>query len=136
MKQVVLISAIAISLFQFSCQKKELADPSRTGVEDVYDKSTFEQRIAQGASLVFFHAVWCTKCAAQRPAFEMTSQDAELSFANFYEVDYEENKEIVDKYNISGFPTIVLYVDGEEENRFEGTGHTQEQLTNEVKLYK
>ena len=131
--------ALTLSLsavFLTSCKKEALVDTSSNDVEDVNGESSFEQKIANGTSMVFFHAVWCSKCAAQRPAFEEASKDMELSFAKFFEVDYEENKEIVDQYNIPGFPTIVIYKDGVEQAKFSGTGHSKEKLAEQLKMYE
>ncbi|MBR9860972.1 thioredoxin family protein [bacterium] len=134
MKQWILI--FSVCLISFTACKKDLVDTSTNEVEDVNGEQSFDEKIAEGTSMVFFHASWCSKCAAQRPAFESVSKNAELAFAEFYEVEHEDNKEITEKYDIPGFPIIVIFVDGEEKERFTGEGHSEEELTNALKMYQ
>ena len=42
----------------------------------------------------------------------------------FGEVEYEDHPDIVEAHNIEGFPTIIIYNDGEEAQRFTGGGNT------------
>lgn len=127
MKNLFLI--LFLSLAIVSCEKEPLVDTSLNDIDDVNSIATFEQVISQGVSFVFFHASWCEKCEEQRPAVESCSSDPSLTFVKFFEVEYEDNKEIVKQYDIPGFPTMVIYQNGEEVERFVGKGHSVEQFT-------
>ena len=113
----------------FTACKKDLVDTAANDVEDVNSNQTFEEKIADGVTLAFFHASWCSFCEEQRPAVEAASDDPQLSFVEFIEIEYEDNEEIVDNYNVPGFPTILIFNDGDEVERLTGKGHSQEKLT-------
>ena len=116
---LLMMSALAIT----AC-KKELVDTSKNNFEDVNSNQTFEEIIASGVTLAFFHASWCHNCEEQRPAIEEADEDAELDFVKFIEIEYEENKEITDANNVPGFPTQIIFKDGEEKERLTGKGHS------------
>ena len=82
---------------------------------------------------MFFHATWWPKCAAQRPAVEGLTKDSALSAVKVGQVDFEKVKEVVSKYNVLGFPTILIYKNNELKHEITGQGHNQEKLTNLIK---
>ena len=63
--------------------------------------------------MVFFHAAWCSVCKEQRPLVESASESEELSFAKFIEVEYDDQRDIFDTYNINSFPQIAFFKNGE-----------------------
>lgn len=115
-----------------SCKKEDISGD--TGVlKAVTSLNEFESEISSGVTLVFYHAVWCTKCASQRPAIEGLTKDESIKAAAYLQVDYEKVKEVVTKYGVSGFPTIHIYKDNQLKHDLSGPGHTQAQLTALVK---
>ena len=121
-------------VFIIGCDEEQddLVDTSQNSIEDIDDKTSFDTAIASGVSTVFFHASWCTTCAAQRPAFEATAERSETSAGRFIEVEFEDNPAIVDAYAVGGFPTIVVFKDGAEVDRFTGAGHAEQELVDAV----
>jgi len=109
-----------------SCKKSD-AD-FRSELEDIPNMETFLTKIESGVSLIFFHATWCSKCAAQRPAVEGLLLESSLNTVFIGEVNYERVSDVVSTFGVQGFPTIVLFKDGEEAQRFTGTGHSKEKL--------
>ncbi len=99
---------------------------------DITNLSGYNQQISAGVSLMFFHATWCSKCAAQRPAIEGLLGDASLKEVFFGQVDYEEIGEVVQAASVQGFPTIVFYRDGVETSRFAGQGHSKDKIKNKL----
>lgn len=134
MKNLIIISLALIAGLS-SC-KRELVDTNANSVEDVNSNQTFDEKIASGVTLAFFHASWCSICKEQRPAVEAASEDSQLDFAEFVEVEYEDNKEIVDEHNVPGFPTILIFKDGMEKERLTGKGHSQQKLTDLLLKYE
>ena len=122
------LSFLIFGLIAFSACKKDLVDTSANEVDDVNSVQTFEEIIAEGVTIAFFHASWCDKCAEQRPAFESASEKTEVDFATFIEIEYEDNKEITDDYNVPGFPTMIIFKDGTEKDRLAGKGHSEQQI--------
>ena len=59
--------------------------------------------------MVFFYAPWCGHCTNAKPEFLKLMQKAPGSA---YMIDCDANKEIAQKHNIDGFPTIRFYANG------------------------
>ncbi|MFY0643473.1 MAG: thioredoxin family protein [Bacteroidia bacterium] len=131
-----LLILIMISAVAFSSCKKELVDTSMNDFEDVNSNQTFEEIIASGVTLAFFHASWCHNCEEQRPAIEAADADPQLDFVKFIEIEYEDNKEITQNNNVPGFPTQIIFKDGVEKERLTGKGHTVEQITTALLKYE
>ena len=124
MKNILFIGALFL-LVVSACTKEDLVDTSSNDIEDVNSLQVFEAKIANGVSIVFFHASWCSVCAEQRPAFEATSAKSEFNTVFFGEVEFEANNDINQPYGITGFPTIAFYKDGVEVARLTGKGHSE-----------
>jgi len=110
-----------------SCTKEEPPqdDPA---LMDLVSLAQFEEAIEEGVSLIFFHATWCSVCKNQRPAVEALLLDNDLSTVLFGEVNYEQVSEVVEKYGVQGFPTMLFFKDGEEKDRMVGAGHSSSKL--------
>lgn len=123
------ILIIAFTQLFIGCNDKEpLVDSSTNGLVDITSEKQFDDEVASGVSMVFFHASWCSKCAAQRPAVETVSEETIFSDVFFAEVEYEDFSDIVESRDIKGFPTIVIYKDNIEQKRFSGQGHSEGQI--------
>ncbi len=123
-----ILPALFIVLLLVSCKKEDISGD--TGVlSTITSLSTFETNIKSGVSLMFFHATWCPKCAAQRPAVEALTKDETLKTVKFGQVDYEKVSDVVDKYDVFGFPTILIFKDNVLKHEINGQGHSQEELT-------
>lgn len=130
MKKLVLFLSLVFTIF--SCSKE--SDIKYVGaIEEITGLSAFDTKIQAGVSIVFFHATWCPKCKAQRPAVEQTASDPNfVSTVFFGQVDFEKNNDINSKYDVLGFPTIVIFKNGIEKARFEGQGHSYETIKKEL----
>jgi thioredoxin 1 len=127
------ITIVLLCLFFFACNDDNsdvnTNDNLKTLV-DIQSLDDFEKEIEEGISLFFFHATWCSICADQRPAIEALPQEDELKEMFFGEVDYEQVQEVVTATGVQGFPTIVIFKDGEEQERLTGSGHSVDKLKN------
>ena len=127
-----LIYMCAFLLFS-SCSKDE--DFGNGTLVDITSKSQFETTISTGVSVMFFHATWCPKCKAQRPAVEGLTTESALKDVKFGQVDYEKVKDVVSAYDVLGFPTILIFKNNVEVARFESTGNSQQTLSDKVKTF-
>jgi hypothetical protein len=59
--------------------------------------------------------------------------DASIKTAKFIQVDTDNNKNIITKYDVPGQPIILIYKDNVEKHRLAGSGHSQQKLTDLVK---
>jgi putative thioredoxin len=71
--------------------------------------------------VVDFWADWCAPCHAIAPHLQRVMDDmADQVRLIKVEVDEGENMKLAGKYQLRGFPTIMLFVAGEEKARFAG----------------
>ena len=90
------------------------------GLEDFKEK-VIEASHAQPV-LVDFWADWCAPCHAIAPHITrvVTELDGEVILVKV-EVDEGENMKLAGRYGLRGFPTIMLFQDGEERGHFAGS---------------
>ena len=71
--------------------------------------------------LVDMWADWCSPCVVIAPVLQtvINEYDGTLLLAKL-EVDEGENMKLAGRYHVRGFPTIILFEDGEEKARFSG----------------
>jgi len=83
----------------------------------------FEEKVIQPSFskpiLVDFWADWCGPCFVIAPILEKIIQDynGAIQLAKL-EVDEDENMKLAGKYQVRGFPTIMLFEKGIEAERF------------------
>ena len=75
--------------------------------------------------LVDFWADWCAPCHSLAPHLikSVEEQDGEVLLVKV-EVDEGENMKLAGKYKLRGFPTVILFMKGEEKDRFTGAKPT------------
>ena len=79
----------------------------------------FNQQIKKGVVLVDFWASWCAPCKMMAPVLNEVS-DSLTGDKSVGKVNVEIAKIISSKYNIRSIPTMILFKDGKEINRFVG----------------
>jgi len=79
----------------------------------------FAQSIKAGVTLVDFWADWCGPCKMLAPVIEELAAEhtGEVKFAK---LDTDANPFSAEAYGISAIPTVILFRDGEEVQRFIG----------------
>lgn len=89
------------------------------------DYEDFEVRVIEASRsqpvLVDLWAEWCAPCRVIAPTLERVIAERlpGLRLAKV-EVDEGENMKLAGHYRVRGFPTLLLFVDGEERARFSG----------------
>lgn len=92
---------------------------------DIFDVhfEEFEQKVIQASHqipiLVDFWADWCSPCLALAPTMERVMADftGRAKLAKL-EVDEGHNMKLAGHYRVRGFPTVILFIQGEEVDRF------------------
>ena len=87
------------------------------------DLENFEQRVLNTSHerivLVDFWAAWCSPCLVLAPTLIEVVQEYEGSvLLAKLEVDEGDNMKLAGQYQTRGFPTVVLFQNGIEKNRF------------------
>ena len=64
-------------------------------------------------------ADWCPPCIALDPVLKkiISEYDGQVVLAKI-EADEGDNMKIAGRYNVRGFPTVILFRNGEEQDRF------------------
>ncbi len=89
------------------------------------DYEDFDTRVIQASRqrpvLVDLWAEWCAPCLVIAPVLERVIADfaGSLHLAKV-EVDAGENMKLAGHYRVRGFPTLILFEQGEERARFHG----------------
>lgn len=96
------------------------------GAEDVkhiktvkdFDKLTTKEK---RPLMVMFYAPWCGFCKKLKPDFALAATELkpEAVMAGM-DVDTFEGYPVREKYNITGFPTLIYFENGEEKYRYQG----------------
>lgn len=79
----------------------------------------FEQSVLHGVTLVDFDAPWCGPCRTQKPIIAALKKNYRGKAA-VKRINIDENQDIAMHLGIQSIPTIILYKDGREMDRFIG----------------
>ncbi|MBI3561038.1 MAG: thioredoxin [Gammaproteobacteria bacterium] len=71
--------------------------------------------------LVDFWADWCGPCRVLSPILEQLIREyaGVIGLAKL-EVDAGDNMKLAGRYQVRGFPTVILFINGNEADRFSG----------------
>ena len=83
------------------------------------NQNKFLNEIKEGVTVVDFFAQWCGPCKMLSPVLDSIAEEMNNK-VNFIKVDVDECDEIADKYEISSIPAIVIFKNGEEQERIVG----------------
>ncbi len=90
----------------------------------------FQQQTKNRLVLVDFWAEWCAPCRMMAPILNEVA--AELDGKAFVgKVDVQQYQDLSTKFKIRGIPTLILFKDGKEVNRFVGV-KTKDFLLKEI----
>jgi len=84
----------------------------------------FRNTIQTGVTLVDFNAPWCAPCRAQKPIVDQLVKIYDGK-ASIMEMNVDGNQESAMKLGITSIPTLIIYKNGVEFERFIGLQNTE-----------
>ena len=84
-------------------------------------EATFEEEVLNGSTpvLVDFSAVWCGPCKLLDPIVEELAQEWSEQI-KVVKLDVDTNATIAMQYQVMGVPTLILFKNGEVQERVTG----------------
>jgi thioredoxin 1 len=100
---------------------------------ELTSKKQFERAIMNGVSVIDFNAHWCRPCRAQAPIMDALN-DAYSGKATVAKLNIDKNQRIAMNLGIQSIPTIIIFKEGREMDRFIGlqAAETLERALNAV----
>ncbi|EGF79017.1 hypothetical protein BATDEDRAFT_26166 [Batrachochytrium dendrobatidis JAM81] len=83
------------------------ADVNPTGLVTHMTRGTFASLTAERSWFVMFHAPWCGHCKTLAPIWDQVAEELKGQ-VDIGKVNCDEEKDLMKRFNIKGFPTLVL----------------------------
>ena len=85
----------------------------------VLNEEEFKQKVEQSKDIVLvdFFATWCGPCKMLAPVLEEVEEECD---AKIYKVDIDESEQLAKRYGIMVVPTMIIFVNGKEVEKFSG----------------
>ncbi len=87
------------------------------------DEHTFEAEVLEASRrrlvMVDFWAAWCAPCVALAPTLETVARERDGA-VTLAKVEVDDNMRLAGRYKLRGFPTVILFRDGEALAHFAG----------------
>ncbi|SDB85514.1 thioredoxin [Williamwhitmania taraxaci] len=115
----IVLAVVVVGYFGIALRRmKKIQVPSSEKIVNL-NEANFEHQIKRGITLVDFWATWCMPCKIMVPALNDVAEelDGKVKIAK---VDVDQNQSLSAKFKVRSIPTLILFKDGKEINRFVG----------------
>lgn len=124
MSTALIIIGIAILLFVvysfFRIRKiRNMKEEPNSKKIVILSKANFDHQVKNGVVLVDFWASWCMPCKLLTPVINEIAEEVN-DIAKIGKLNVEEQKEIASRFSIRNIPTLILFKNGKEVERFVG----------------
>jgi thioredoxin 1 len=121
----------AIAYLYFAARKlKNMPDVPENKNIVILDSANYQHQLKSGIALVDFWASWCMPCKMMAPILNDLASDIDGK-AKICKVDVQEHQDISAKFSVRNIPTLILFKNGKEINRFVGV-KTKDFLLKEI----
>ena len=115
----VLMATMVVMVFFAKWKMKNIPSVANHPKIKVLTDKSFNQQIKKGIILVDFWAEWCGPCKMMAPVLNDLSEILDANKA-IGKLDVQEFQSVAATYKVRGIPTMILFKDGKEVNRFVG----------------
>lgn len=114
---IVFLIFLALSIYMYKHYIKGAIKPSYVANREYAGADTADGP-TKTVDIYFFYTTWCPHCKHAMPVWkqfknEMKDQVIKGRHINFFEVDCDKEKQLADKFNVKGYPTIKLVKDNQ-----------------------
>jgi thioredoxin 1 len=114
------IFAALAAYFVFSSRKvKEAPAIEDSDKIKILNEHNFDHQIKRGIILVDFWAPWCMPCKMMAPVLN-TLEEEVTGNASVGKLNVDQQQSISLRYGVRSIPTMLLFKNGQEINRFTG----------------
>ena len=100
-------------------REKSLERLKPVGRKKSFNQQQFKNTIRIGVTLVDFNAPWCAPCLVQKPIIDQLAKLYDGK-ASIIEMNVDGNQESAMELGITSIPTLIIYKNGVEFERFIG----------------
>lgn len=130
---LVIFTFIAYIYFSYKKIKNTPEAEAHPLIRNLTDQN-FMAQVKTGVTLVDFWAGWCMPCKMMAPILNEVADELGDS-AKIAKLDVESNRGSSSKFGVRNIPTMILFKNGKEINRFVGA-KTKTFLVNEINKVK
>lgn len=128
------ISALGVYIYFTITKIKKGALAKDNDKIKILTAANFQNQVKSGITLVDFWADWCMPCKMMVPVLNSVAEEIDNT-ASVGKVNIEQFQSIAQKYMIKSIPTLILFKNGKEMNRFVGV-KSKEYLIKQINNYK
>lgn len=103
----------------FFCSRRVRNGLEGLEVEEIRSREELEKAKTKGLTLVDFGTPWCTPCRLQKPILRQLAAQFQRK-ALIAVMNIDENRDLASNMGIQGIPTLILFRNGKEIQRFVG----------------
>ena len=126
----IIVSFITYLYFTYKKIKNTPETETHSAIKELNDMN-FQAQVKTGITLVDFWASWCMPCKMMAPVLNETAEELGNT-ARIGKLDVDANRASSAKYSVRSIPTLILFKNGKEINRFVGV-KTKDFLLKEIK---
>lgn len=138
---VVLVLVVVIMIITYFTKKTASKSPHSiydiNGVDNMsYPSAMFEGfESDEKPKVMLFHATWCGHCEQYLSSgvFDKVAAHPEIQNVSFEKYDADKNEDMREKYDITGFPTIIGLKANGEKVSFDGNRNSVDELVSFAK---
>lgn len=116
------VFGMVIAFAMSGCSKPRQEDlTAYNAIPTVVTTEEFQREVLASPKpvLVDFTTTWCGYCRRLAPTLGSLSQEYK-DRVKFVKVDGDQSRELAERYRVAGYPTIIIFRQGQEAGRLEG----------------
>ena len=93
-------------------------------------RKDYEETVAEGFWIADFYTSLCGPCKLiDKIISHIVEENPDINWAK---CNLENDWDMMERYQVTGTPTLIFYLDGEEKGRMIGGFHTEEAVMGEI----